>query len=84
MHFSLGELDVADKVGIGYLFCLWGWCVLEAKNMVLVPSMYLEGRRYLPPPCAKRKHSFALEISQVAFSGPDREFGGRIWYLWWR
>ena len=49
--------------------------VLETKNMVLVPSMCLEGRRDLPPPCAKRKILFAVEISQVAFSGTDQ----RIW-----
>ena len=43
--------------------------------MVLVPSMRLDRRRGLPPPCAKRKNSFAEDISQVAFSGPDR----RVW-----
>ena len=37
--------------------------------------MRLDGRRDLPPPCAKQKNSFAVEISQVALSGPDR----RVW-----
>ena len=45
---------------------------LKTKKMVSVPSMHLEGRRDLPPPCAKRKNSFAVEIYQVAFWGPDR------------
>ena len=40
--------------------------------MVLVPSMSFDGRRDLPPHCAKRKKSFAVEIPQVAFLGPDR------------
>ena len=43
--------------------------------MVSVPSISLEGRRDLPPPCAKRKNSFDVEISQVTFLGPDR----RVW-----
>ena len=45
---------------------------LEKKKMVLVPLMRLDVRRDLPPPCAKRKNSFAVNISQVALSGPDR------------
>ena len=48
---------------------------LETKNMVLVPLICLDGRRGLPPPCAKQKNSFAIDISQVAFSGPDQ----RVW-----
>ena len=40
--------------------------------MVLVPLMYLYGRRNLPPTCTKQKNSFAVEISQVALSGPER------------
>ena len=43
--------------------------------MVLVLLMCLDGRLDLPPPCAKRENSFAVKISQVAFSGPDR----RVW-----
>ena len=74
VRFSLGELDVSDKVGIRYFFSL-GMVCLETKNMVLVLSMCLDGIWDLPPPCAKQKNSFAVEISQVAFSGPDR----RVW-----
>ena len=37
--------------------------------------MRLDGRRDLPPPCAKRKNSFAVENSQVALSGTER----RVW-----
>ena len=48
---------------------------LETKKMVLVPLMRLDGRRDLPPPCAKRKKSFAVEIYQVALLGPER----RVW-----
>ena len=40
--------------------------------MVLVQLMRLGGRRDLLSPCAKRKNSFALEISQVDLSGTDR------------
>ena len=43
--------------------------------MVLVPSMRLEGRLDLPPPCAKQKNSFAVDIFQVAILGPDQ----RVW-----
>ena len=69
MCFILGELDVTDKVGIcNFLF--EGIVCLETKNMVLVPLMRLDGRRDLSPSCAKRKNSFAVEISQVALSGP--------------
>ena len=48
---------------------------LETNKIVLVPLMCIDGRRDLPPPCAKRKKSFAVEISQVALSGLDR----RVW-----
>ena len=43
--------------------------------MALVPLMRLDGRRDLPPPCAKRKKLFAVDIYQVALSGPDQ----RVW-----
>ena len=74
MRFSLGQLDVADKFGIGYFFPL-GMACLETNNMVLVTSTSLEGRRDLPPPCARRKKLLTVETSQVAFSGTDR----RVW-----
>ena len=48
---------------------------LETKKMVLVPLIRLDGRHDSPPPCAKRKNSFAVEISQVALSVLDR----RVW-----
>ena len=48
---------------------------LETKNILLVPSTRLEGRQYLPPPCARRKNLLAVEISQVTLSGPER----RVW-----
>ena len=48
---------------------------LDTKKMVLVPPMSLEGIWDPPPPCAKRKNSFAVEIYQIAFSGTDR----RVW-----
>ena len=48
---------------------------LETKKMVLVPLMCLDGRRDLPPPCAKQEKSFAVEIYQVALLGPER----RVW-----
>ena len=38
---------------------------------MLVPSTFLEGRQDLPLPCARRKYLLAVEISQVAFSGPE-------------
>ena len=70
MRFSLGEIDVADKVGI--VFCLFvGVVCLDTKKMALVPLMPLYGRRDLPPPCAKRENSFAVDIFQVALSGPN-------------
>ena len=43
--------------------------------MVLVSLMCLDGRRDLPPPWAKQKKSFAVEIYQVALSGTD-------WRVW--
>ena len=48
---------------------------MDTKKMVLSPSMCLEGIRDLPPPCAKRKNSFAVEIYQVDFLGTD-------WRVW--
>ena len=48
---------------------------LETNKMVLVQLMHLDGRRNFPPPCAKRGNSFAVEIYQVALSGPER----RVW-----
>ena len=48
---------------------------LETNNMVLAPSTCLEGRRYLPPPCARQKKMFLVDIPQVAFLGPYR----RVW-----
>ena len=71
MRFRLGELDVADKVGIDYFF-VFGDGVSGDKNMVLFQSMFLDGIRDLPQPCAKQKNSFAVEISLVAFSGQDQ------------
>ena len=73
MIFSIGEFDVTDKVGIG-IFLFVGMVCLDTKKMVLFPLMCLDGRRDLLPPCAKREKSFAVEISQVALSGPDRRF----------
>ena len=73
MHLSIGELDVADEVGIGFLSL--GMVCLETKNMVSVPSTSLEECQDLPPPCSRRKKLFVVEISQVDFSGPDR----RVW-----
>ena len=55
--FSLGELDVVDKFGIGYFFLSLGMVCFETKKIVLVPSMCLGGRRDLPPTCAKREKS---------------------------
>ena len=57
------------------IFVFGGIVCLETKNMVLVPLIHLDGRRDLPPPYAKRKNSFAVEISQVALSGTER----RVW-----
>ena len=74
MRFSLVDIDVADKVGIGN-FLFVEMVYLETKKMVLVPLMRLYGRRDLSPPCAKQKKSFAVDISQVALSGQDR----RVW-----
>ena len=45
---------------------------LETKNMILVPSICLEGRPDLFPPCAKRKFLFAVDIYKVYFLGPDK------------
>ena len=74
MCFSLGELDVTEKIGIcNFLF--EGILCLETNNMVLVPLMRLVVRRDLPPPCAKRKKSFAVEISHVALLGTEQ----RVW-----
>ena len=73
MRFSLGEFDVAYKVGIGN-FLFEGMVCMETKNIVLFPLMCLDGRCDLPPPCAKWKNSFAVDISQVALSGADWRF----------
>ena len=71
MCFGLGQLDVADEVGV-CIFLPLGMACLETKNIVLVSSTRLEGRRDLPPPCARHKNSLAVEISQVAFLGLER------------
>ena len=70
MCFILGKFDVADEVGVGYFLPL-GIACLETKNIVLLPSTRLEGKRGLRPPCSRRKHSLAVEISQVTFLGPE-------------
>ena len=62
MHFSLGQVDVADKVGIDFFLPL-GMACLETKNIVSVPSTRLERRQDLPPPCDKQKKLLAVEIS---------------------
>ena len=56
------------------IFLFEGIVFLDTNKMVLVLLMRLDGRRDFPPPCAKRKNSFAVEISQVALSGLDRIF----------
>ena len=53
MRFSLGKLDVSDKVGIGY-FLIFGDVLFGDKNIVLVPSTHLKGRRDSLPHYAKR------------------------------
>ena len=55
MLFSLGELDVADKIGVGF-FLFEGIVCLDTKKTVSVLLMRLDGGRDLPPPCAKRKN----------------------------
>ena len=57
------------------IFLLEGIVCLDTNNIVLVPLIRLNGRRDLPPLCAERKNSFAVEISQVALSGTER----RVW-----
>ena len=42
------------------MFLFEGIVCLETKNMVSVPLMRLDGRRDLPPPCAKREIFFAV------------------------
>ena len=74
MCFGLGQIYVTDEVVIGDFLPL-GIACLETKKIVLVPSTFLEGRQDLPLPCARRKYLLAVEISQVAFSGPER----RVW-----
>ena len=74
MRFSLGELDVAEKVGVGYFF-VFGDGVLGEKEDGIGPLNEFGGETGFTPTCAKRKNSFAAEISRVAFSGPDR----RVW-----
>ena len=54
------------------IFLFEGIVFLDTNKMVLVLLMRLDGRRDFPPPCAKRKNSFDVEISKVALSGPDR------------
>ena len=54
---------------------LLGMFCLETKKSVLVPLTHYERRQDLPLSCARRKNTFAVEISQVAFSGPER----RVW-----
>ena len=83
MCFSLGDLDVTDKVGI-CIFFFEGIVCLETKKMVLVPLMRLDGRRDLPPPCAKRKNRLLLRFPKLLCWGRSGEFGGRIWLLWTR
>ena len=56
------------------IFLFEGIVFLETKKMVLVPLMRLGGRRDFPPPCAKQKILFDVEISQVALSGLERRF----------
>ena len=74
--------SLISQTKLAYVFFFEGIVRLETKNMVLVLLMRLDGRRDLPPPCAKRKKSFAVEISQVALSGRSGEFGVMIWLLW--
>ena len=69
---SFGGIDVEDKVGIGYFLPLGVEC-LETKKMVLAPSTSLEGRRDLSQPYSRQKTLLVVEISQVAFSGPEQK-----------
>ena len=74
MCFGLGQIDVADEVGVGNFFT-YGDGLLETKEIVLVFLTRLEGRRDLSPPCDRPKKSLVVEIYQVTFSGPER----RVW-----
>ena len=64
-----------SQTNLAYVIFLFeGIVCLETKSMVLVLLMRLNGRRDFPSPCAKRKISFAVDIYQVALSGPERRF----------
>ena len=63
-----------SQTKLAYVIFSLGMVCFETKKMVSVPSMCLGWRWYLPPHCDKRKNSFAVEISQLYFSVPDRRF----------
>ena len=48
MCFSIGELDVPDKVGVVYLF-VFGDCVLGDKQYFIGPFNAFEGERGFTP-----------------------------------
>ena len=69
---SVLESLISQKKLAYVIFLFEGVVCLETKNMVVVLLMCLDGRRDLSPPCAKRKNSFNVEISQVDLSGPEQ------------
>ena len=81
MPFSLGELDITDKVGIGYFF-VFGGGVSGYKEDGIVPVNVFGGETGFTPTCAKRKIRLLWIFPELVFWGRIREFVGRIWSLW--
>ena len=75
MRFSLGNLDVAEKVGIGYFFT-FGDGVFGDKQYGIGPFNVFGGDTGFTSTLCQAEKLLAVEISQGAFSGLDRKVWG--------
>ena len=71
VRLSFGDLDIADKVGIGDFF-VFGDGVFGDREDGIVPFNTFGGVTGFTSTLCQVEKSFVVDISQVAFSGPDR------------
>ena len=71
MHFSLGQVDIIEKFGIGYFFT-FGDGVFGDREDGIGPFNVFRGNIGFASTLFQAGNSLEVDISQVAFSGPDR------------
>ena len=70
MCFSVGQLDLAEKFGVGCSFT-FGDGLFEDKNICVGAFNAFRGGTVFTSALCQAEKALAVEISQVAFSGTE-------------